>query len=82
MKIKRRIRNALLVVSLAAIALIMLVSLLGLISLRGNLSAHMSRTSQMIASGNSEDMLSMSISLAESTARLNASKISGDFSRI
>lgn len=82
MKIKRRIRNALLIVSIAAIALIMLVSLFGLFSLRGNLSAQMSRTSQAISSGNSEDMLSMSIRLAESTARLNARKISGDFSRI
>ncbi len=82
MKIKRRIRNALLMVSIAAIALIMLVSLFGLFSLRGNLSAQMSRTSQMISAGNSKDMLSMSIHLAESTARLNASKISGDFSRI
>ena len=69
-------------VSIAAIALIMLVSLSGLFSLRGNLSAQMSHTSQTIASSNAQDMLSMSIRLAESTARLNASKISGDFSRI
>ncbi|MEG1560231.1 MAG: SpoIIE family protein phosphatase [Clostridia bacterium] len=82
MSIKKRVRAALIYLSLGAIIILMFISIVSFFSIRENLINAMKSTGENISTDNTKEMLSLSIQLAESTAQLNARRINGDFARI
>ena len=69
-------------ISIIAIVLLMLLSLGSVFMIRNEVSADLENAREQITMDNAEDMLEMSLQLAQATAQLNAKRISGDFSRI
>ena len=82
MSINRRVRKAMLGISIGAIVLLMLISLSSVFTIRNEVSADLDAANRKLSEDNTEDMLDMSLQLAQATAQLNAKRISGDFSRI
>ncbi|MDO4982776.1 MAG: SpoIIE family protein phosphatase [Eubacteriales bacterium] len=82
MSINKRVRKAMLGISIGAIVLLMLLSLGSIFTIRNEVYYDLSAANEKITKDNTEDMLNMSLRLAQATAQLNSRRIAGEFSVI
>ena len=69
-------------ISIGAIVLLMLISLGSIYAINKEVETGLDEAKNLITEDNAEDMLNMSLRLAQATAQLNASRIAGDLSII
>ncbi len=82
MSINKRVRKAILGISIGAIVLLMIISLGSIFAINEEVKTDLDEAKKEITEGNTEDMLNMSLRLAQATAQLNSRRIAGEFATI